>query len=59
MISNTCKQEINKDMTCDENMDKEVKVRINETPKPTVTITVEEIEKFAINANYYVEEDTR
>jgi len=59
MISSTCKQEINEAMTCDENMDKEVKVRLNETPKPTVTITVEEIEKFAINANYYVEEDTR
>jgi len=59
MISSTCKQEINEVMTCDETMDKEIKLRLSKTHKPTVEITVEEIEKFAINANYYVEEDTR
>jgi len=57
MIPSTWKQEVNELMTCDENMVKEVKVSQNETPKPTVEITVEEIEKFAINANYYVAED--
>merc|ERR1719234_2246496 len=58
MISSTCKQEINEVMTCDENIDKKVKVGLSKTSQPTVEITVEEIEKFAINANYYVEEDT-
>ena len=43
-------------MTCDENLDESgTPVEFHES---TVNITVEEIEEFAINANYYIEEDT-
>jgi len=53
-----CDQEINEVMTCDENIGKEVNVKLNETQNPTVEISVEDIEKFAINANYYIEEES-
>ena len=42
--------------TCNENIDEEG--THEESHKSTVNITVEEIEEFAINANYYIEEDT-
>ena len=42
--------------TCNENIDEEV--THEESHKSTVNITVEEVEEFPINANYYIEEDT-
>lgn len=58
IISSIFNQEINEFMTGDENIEKEVNVKQNETQNPTVEISVEDIEKFAINANYYIEEDS-